>query len=64
VMDAAATGEDSKQIFLALGQHFALQGQVDLFATGGLKAPRFVHVESVRRTLARRVDFATMSDRP
>jgi hypothetical protein len=26
VMDAAATGEDSKQIFLALGQHFALQG--------------------------------------
>ena len=33
VMDAAATGEDSKQIFLALGQHFALQGQVNLFAT-------------------------------
>ena len=33
VMDAAATGEDSKQIFLALGQHFALHGQVDLFAT-------------------------------
>jgi hypothetical protein len=33
VMDAAATGEDSKQIFLALGQHFALQGQLDLFAT-------------------------------
>lgn len=33
VMDAAATGEDSKQIFVALGQHFALQGQVDLFAT-------------------------------
>jgi len=33
VMDAAATGEDSKQIFLALGQHLALQGQVDLFAT-------------------------------
>jgi hypothetical protein len=33
VMDAAATSEDSKQIFLALGQHFALQGQVDLFAT-------------------------------
>jgi hypothetical protein len=32
VMDAVATGEDSKQIFLALGQHFALQGQVDLFA--------------------------------
>jgi hypothetical protein len=33
VMDAAATGENSKRIFLALGQHFALQGQVDLFAT-------------------------------
>jgi hypothetical protein len=33
VMDAAATGENSKQILLALGQHFALQGQVDLFAT-------------------------------
>jgi hypothetical protein len=33
VMDAAATGENSKQIFLVLGQHFALQGQVDLFAT-------------------------------
>lgn len=33
VMDVAATGEDSKQIFLALGQHFALQGQLDLFAT-------------------------------
>ena len=32
VMDAAATSEDSKQIFLALGQYFALQGQVDLFA--------------------------------
>jgi hypothetical protein len=33
VMDAAAAGEDSKQIFLALGQHFALHGQMDLFAT-------------------------------
>ncbi len=33
VMDVAATSEDSKQIFLALGQHFALQGEVDLFAT-------------------------------
>ena len=32
VMDVAATSEDSKQIFLALGQYFALQGQVDLFA--------------------------------
>src|SRR5215469_10638936 len=33
VMDAAATGEDAKEILLALGQHFALHGQVDLFAT-------------------------------
>src|SRR6516162_2101403 len=33
VMDAAETDEDAKQIFLALGQHFALHGQVDLFAT-------------------------------
>jgi hypothetical protein len=33
VVDVAATSEDSKQIFLALGQHFALQGQLDLFAT-------------------------------
>jgi hypothetical protein len=28
VMDAAATGENSKQIFLALGQHFALSTQI------------------------------------
>jgi hypothetical protein len=33
VMDVAATSEDSKQIFLALGQHFALHGELDLFAT-------------------------------
>ena len=33
VMDVVATSEDSKQIFLALGQHFALQGQLDLFAS-------------------------------
>jgi hypothetical protein len=33
VMDVAATSEDSKQIFLALGQHFALRGELDLFAT-------------------------------
>ena len=26
------TSEDSKQIFLALGEHFARQGQLDLFA--------------------------------
>src|SRR5262245_39146459 len=33
VMDVAATSEDSKQIFVALGQYFALQGELDLFAT-------------------------------
>jgi len=33
VMDATAPGEDAKQIFLALGQHFALKGQADPFAT-------------------------------
>jgi hypothetical protein len=30
--DAGATSEDSKQVFLALGQYFAIQGQLDLFA--------------------------------
>jgi len=33
VMDVASTSEESKQIFLELGQHFARQGQLDLFAT-------------------------------
>jgi len=32
LMDVAATSEDSKQIFLVLGEHFARQGQLDLFA--------------------------------
>jgi hypothetical protein len=32
LMDAGATSEDSKQVFLALGQYFAIQGQLDLFA--------------------------------
>jgi hypothetical protein len=32
-MDVTATSEDSKQIFLALGHHFAPQGQLDLSAT-------------------------------
>ena len=40
VMDVAATSEDSKQIFLALGQHFALQGQLDLFAAQILNSMR------------------------
>ena len=32
LMDPALTTEDSKQAFLALAQHFAIQGQLDLFA--------------------------------
>jgi hypothetical protein len=39
VMDVAATGEDSKQIFVVLGQHF-LQGQLDLFAAQILNSMR------------------------
>ena len=35
-----ARSEDSKQIFLALGQHFALQGQLDLFAAQILNSMR------------------------
>jgi hypothetical protein len=40
MIDVAATSEDSKQIFVALGQHFALQGQLDLFATQVLDSLR------------------------
>jgi len=40
LMDVAATSEDSKQIFLALAQHFALQGQLDLFAAQILNSLR------------------------
>jgi hypothetical protein len=32
LMDAGPTSEDSKQVFLALGQYFAIQGQLDFFA--------------------------------
>ncbi|TMK05797.1 MAG: hypothetical protein E6G74_00115 [Alphaproteobacteria bacterium] len=32
LMDAGITSEDSNQVFLALGQYFASQGQLDLFA--------------------------------
>ena len=48
----AATSEDSKQIFLALGQHFAVQGQLDVFATEILE---FMHGDS-RPQLSYRVD--------
>ena len=40
VMDVAAMSEESKQIFLALGQHFARQRQLDLFATQILNSLR------------------------
>ena len=40
VMDGAAMNENSKQIFLALGQYFALQGQLDLFVTQILNSLR------------------------
>ena len=40
VMDVVATSEDSKQIFFALGQHFALQGELDLFASQILNSLR------------------------
>ena len=40
VMDVVATSEDSKQIFFALGQHFALQGELDLFASQMLNSLR------------------------
>ncbi len=40
LMVAGATSEDSEQIFLALGQHFALQGQLDLFAAQLLNSMR------------------------
>ena len=40
VMDVVATSEGSKQIFLVLGQHFAHQGQLDLFVTQILNSLR------------------------
>jgi hypothetical protein len=39
-MEAAATSEDSKHIFLALGQYFGARGQLDLFATQVLSSLR------------------------
>jgi hypothetical protein len=60
VMDVVATSEDSKQIFLTLGQHFALQGQLDLFASqilGSLRGdsrPQLIHrVDTLLDLLAR-----------
>jgi hypothetical protein len=40
VMDVAAMSEESTQIFLELGQHFARQGQLELFATQILNSLR------------------------
>jgi len=60
VMDVVATSEDSKQIFLALGQHFAVQGQLDVFATEilelvrGDSRPQLIHrVDTLVDLLAR-----------
>src|SRR5262245_18704818 len=60
VMDVAATSEDSKQIFLALGQQFALQGELDLFASQVLDSlrgdsrPQLIHrVDTLLDLLAR-----------
>jgi hypothetical protein len=60
VLDVAATSEDSKQIFLALGQHFAHQGQLDLFASQildllrGDSRPQLIHrVDTLLDLLAR-----------
>ena len=59
-MDVAATSEDSKQIFLVLGQHFALRGELDLFASQildslrGDSRPRLSHrVDTLLDLLAR-----------
>ena len=56
----AAANEDSKQIFLALGQHFAVQGQLDVFATEilelvrGDSRPQLIHrVDTLVDLLAR-----------
>ena len=60
VMDVAATSEDSKQIFRVLGQHFALQGELDLFASQILNSlrgdsrPQLIHrVDTLLELLAR-----------
>ena len=52
VMGVGAISEESKQIFLALGQHFALQGQLDLFATQILNSLR----GDLRPQLSYRID--------
>ena len=56
----AAASEDSKHIFLALGQHFAVQGQLDVFATEilelvrGDSRPQLIHrVDTLVDLLAR-----------
>jgi hypothetical protein len=60
VIGAGAPTEDSKQVFLALGQHFAIQGQLDLFATqilsslGGDSRPQLGYrIETLLDLLAR-----------
>jgi hypothetical protein len=52
VIDVTATNEESKLVFLALGQHFALRGELDLFATQILNSLR----GDSRRQLGYRID--------
>jgi hypothetical protein len=59
MMRLAAPSEDSKQILLALAQHFALQGELDVFATQildflrGDSRPQLIHrVDTLRGLLA------------
>jgi hypothetical protein len=52
VIDGAAMNEDSKQIFVALAQYFALHGQLDLFVTRILSSLR----GDSRPQLAYRID--------
>jgi hypothetical protein len=53
LLEPALESDDSKQIFLALGQHFALHGEVDLFATQILNSLR----GDSRPQLSHRVDL-------
>ena len=52
LMDTGATSEDSKQVFLALGQYFASQGQLDLFAGQIINSLRASATRSSHRHVA------------
>lgn len=53
LMGPTSEGDDTKQIFLALGQHLALHGQLDLLATQILNSLR----ADSRPQLSRRIDI-------